>query len=320
VIFVDDISRYDGTAADLTADRCDEAIYNVEDPGCAEKVRRWSGEFGKPWHLYGWEYPGPGSAVDLIAGMTDTLGMTAKAAWVDYEENGVAPVDAAVARVRAGELPMPVGFYTYLYLINSQDGLAAEWAAWDLRWIAYYPGTNDGSYPGWAIGDAQGKGAVLWQYTSSGGTRDRNVVVDEAKWATLGSGVVVPTQPKESAMLVGLKKRPDSGAFDAYIVDGGVVTHGFDGPDAAWGYVVTQQSAQEFAGASGTHPWVFTDLEWSLIDKRTVAPLAPPASGDGTGGPTAEQIAAVKSLVVAVGTADGQIAAATDAVSAAFGL
>lgn len=190
-IWVDDISRYDGTAADLTADRCDEAIFNVEDPGCAEKVRRWSGEFAKPWHLYGWEYPGAGSAVDLLSGMVDQLGMAPKAGWVDYEQNGVTPTDAAAARAKAAAVGFPCGFYTYLYLLNAQDGLADEWAAWDLRWIAYYPGTNDGSYPGWAIGDAQQRGAVLWQYTSTNGTRDRNVVVDEAKWASLASTATI---------------------------------------------------------------------------------------------------------------------------------
>lgn len=195
-IWVDDISRYDGGPDALTADRCDEAIFNVEDPQVLEKVRRWSGELDKPWHLYGWEYPGGGSsAIPLIHDTADRLDMTPKAGWVDYEQNGVTADDGWAAHAAADELGFPCGFYTYLYLLNSQAGLRDVWRAFNLRWIAYYPGTNDGSYPAAAIDDAQQWGSVLWQYTSSNGTRDRNVVVDEARWATLGAAPAPPPAP-----------------------------------------------------------------------------------------------------------------------------
>lgn len=192
-----DLSRYDSPGGVDDTSACDDpraqfGLLNVEDPGFANKVARMV-DIGKPWGPYSWLYGERGGeecidrmlrAVDSVSGR---YGLPGRGGWADYEANGVQPVHATQARVRAQTSPFPVGLYTYLYLLNSQPGLAAEWWQWVLRWIAYYPGDNSGAFPSAQIGDAQAWGSVLWQYASSNGTRDRDWVVDDALWATLGT-------------------------------------------------------------------------------------------------------------------------------------
>lgn len=190
-----DLSRYDSANIyDVSAVNDPDArdiIVNVEDPGCENKVAE-AQRLGKGRGLYSWLYPGDGAG-SAVRGqqMADRLARggvaLTKGVAIDYEQNGVSPNDATAARVRASQLPQPFHLYTYLYLLNSQPGLAAEWWQWMGRWIAYYPGNNDGSLPGWAIGDAQAWGAMLWQYTSTNGQRDRSTPVSDA-WHTWGGG------------------------------------------------------------------------------------------------------------------------------------
>jgi hypothetical protein len=202
--FVDDISRYDGGLDALTADRADAFLFNVEDPQVVDKVNRTRLDLGKDWGLYGWEYPTPGSsAIPLMHDVADRVGqIPTKAGWVDYEQNGVSPADGWAAHDAAAGLGFPCGFYTYLYMLNSQDGLADVWHAFDLRWIAYYPGNNSGAYPASEIGSAQYMDSTLWQFTSSGGTRDRSVVVDDSRWAALGGTPIAAPQPQEDDMWI----------------------------------------------------------------------------------------------------------------------
>lgn len=192
-----DLSRYDspGGVTDTSAvddPRANYVILNVEDPGFLNKARR-AIDIGKHWGPYSWLYGNLGGieCIDRMLRAIDAVGvLPSRGGWVDYEANGVAPVHAAQARVEAQQrAPIPVGLYTYLYLLNSQAGLADEWWQWTLRWLAYYPGSNDGTLLWDQNGQAIAWGSAHWQYTSSNGTRDRNAVIDDALWASLGSSI-----------------------------------------------------------------------------------------------------------------------------------
>lgn len=185
-----DLSRYDSAWQDDTSavdePRATFVILNCDDPGVGSKAHR-AHDIGKLWGLYTWLYAGRGAdsvtrgqaVADLLE--LDGLPQPPLGIWIDYEDNGVSVGDVWAALGVRGVVKTRLGFYTYLYLLNSQDGLRAAWAAFEGRWLAYYP-TGDENYPAWAIGDAQANEALLWQYTSSGGTRDRDAVVDEAAW------------------------------------------------------------------------------------------------------------------------------------------
>ncbi len=187
-----DLSRYDSAfLSDVSAvddPRVTFCILNCDDPGVAYKAHR-ANELRKPWGLYTWLYAGRGAdsvtrgqaVADLLE--LDGLPQPPLGIWIDYEDNGVSPGDAWAAYGQRSVVKTRLGFYTYLYELNGQDGLRAVWDAFQPgTWLAYYPGNNDGSYPSWAINDAVVNNALLWQYTSSNGTRDRDTVVDEAAW------------------------------------------------------------------------------------------------------------------------------------------
>lgn len=86
-----------------------------------------------------------------------------------------------------------------------------------------------------------------------------------------------PEPPKElPSMFIGLVNRNDpnvKNACDAHLVDGGVVIRSYSGPYTPWGFVVTQQDAQDFATAANVHPITLTADEWSRIQTRTTATL-----------------------------------------------
>lgn len=188
-----DLSRYDSAYRDDTSavddPRVTFVILNCDDPGVAAKAHR-AVALNKPWGLYTWLYAGRGgqsvtrgqAVADLLE--LDGLSQPPLGIWIDYEDNGVTPGDAWEALGNKSVVKTRLGFYTYLYQLNGQAGLRDVWNAFQPgTWLAYYPGANDGSYPGWAISDAQQNAAMLWQYTSSNGTRDRDSVVDEAAWS-----------------------------------------------------------------------------------------------------------------------------------------
>lgn len=207
-----DLSRYDDEGpdgSDAVADPFAKfIIINAEDPRGGNKAHR-AVDLGKPWTIYPWVYPGEsGNAiVDRALRAADRWGAgrpTLGDFWADYEQGGVAPWQLAQARERRDRDGLIGGVYTYLYVLNGQGGMAQEWFAWDLRWIAYYPGGNTGARVDWAVGDAQRWDALWWQYTSSNGTRDRNIVVnDEEKHARLINPTApapAPPKPKRNNM------------------------------------------------------------------------------------------------------------------------
>lgn len=243
-----DISRYDSTSpADTSAvdeQRAQFVILNIEDPGCANKAHR-AHEIGKLWALYSWLYPGRGAEsahrlqamVDLL--VLDGLPVPPKGGFLDFEENGVSAADLTAGRLAAATLPTPIGPYTYLYLLRSEPGLFEEWWKWSGRWIAYYPGANDGSYPADQIGDAEAWGAMLWQFSSSNGTRDRDVVVDETEWAAWGTpGQTVPAPIDWDGILKIARRRRDNMAVvqdsrGIYLLTGGKLLPFADADDAS---------------------------------------------------------------------------------------
>lgn len=267
-----DLSRYDSaTPSDVTAVNDPDAadiIVNVEDPGCENKVAE-AQRLGKGRGLYSWNY-GDGAAA-AVAGqqMADRLAQggvsLTRGVAIDHEAAGIAPSSATAARVRAASLPQPFMLYTYLYMLNSQPELAAEWWQWTGRWIAYYPGNNDGSLPSWAIGDAQAWGAMIWQYTSTNGTRDRSTPVDRALWARWGTGTTSHQEDDDVAKVYiskqsdpsqgiwvtdGIWKRhvlPDEWRFVQYVTGGqqnvaGISDEWWDSlPTAAPNYSLTLQ-------------------------------------------------------------------------------
>lgn len=221
-----DLSRYDSAYVDDTRavddPRANYVILNVEDPGFVYKAHR-AIDIGKHWGPYSWLYGerGGDECIDRMLRARDAVGSEpTRAGWVDYEANGVAPQHAAQARVAQQQrASFRVGLYTYLYLLNGQGGLAAEWWQWTLRWLAYYPGANDGTLLWDRNGDAIAWGSAHWQYTSSNGTRDRNAVIDEALWSSLGVGAAPSTPEDEDMRLLYITKASDPN-LGIWVTDG----------------------------------------------------------------------------------------------------
>jgi hypothetical protein len=192
MIFGADLSSYDGSDGTVV-DPYQFVILNVQDPTIAAKINRAKAK-GIPWGLYTWVYPGAGAnSITLAKRIIDTYGKPPKGVWLDYEQAGVTPGDLTDALVTGEQAGMELGVYTYLAILPS--------VATSLRghplWLAFYPHPNDGSYPGGSEQNARDHGAKLWQYTSSNGTRDLNVILDEAWWHTWGDDTEEPTPNKK---------------------------------------------------------------------------------------------------------------------------
>jgi len=189
VTTIADLSRYDGRRPDISG--YDGIIVNCQDPDLGGKVEDALAQ-GKPWGSYGWVYPDDGAGsmqrlVDNVSGIGH--GVPPLGYELDYEQNGVTQVDLVNALDRSetcGTFGRTM-VYTYLYIIGSVANILRGRPLW----LAYYPGNNDGAFPAGEDGPAKAWGALLWQYTSSNGTRDLSHVVDEPAWATW-SGVQTP--------------------------------------------------------------------------------------------------------------------------------
>lgn len=249
MIFGFDLSRFDsdypGDVRAVEDPWAEFDIFNIDDPECSIKVRR-AHEIGKDWGLYGWVNPGDsGTATSRLQAMADLLELDGlsqpqKGLWLDYEEEGVGPDNLAanLAPSRQAVVKTELGAYTYLYLIQRQPELLTIMRIAGVRlWLAFYPGNNDGSFPAWAIGDAQnvpvngersGVTALLWQFSSSGGQRDRNVVVDEAAWRTFG-GAPAPAATREDDDMGAIKLATVGGRPFGFWIEGGhIVYRGFN--------------------------------------------------------------------------------------------
>jgi hypothetical protein len=196
-----DISKFQEPSA---MDGAAFVILNVEDPGVEDKVAR-AHTNGIVWGLYSWVYPHQGSEATTralgAAELFEIAGYGAPPAgfWLDYEHNGVTVADLEDALAISTER---FGVYAYLDMLQHDPGISdAARNHGKPLWIAYYPGADDGGYPADQIQDAFDRHAVLWQYTSTHNTLDRDVVLDEDWWSSWiigGSGGddVTPEQDK----------------------------------------------------------------------------------------------------------------------------
>lgn len=177
-----DLSRYDPLDA---ARQYPFVILNVEDPGMADKAR-FAHAAGVRIQLYSWVYPGDqGHSLTRSYAAEELLaaeGIHVDHHWLDYEQSGCMPQDLRNAGARVDARWAPVGTYTYLYLLPSvRDALVGP------LWLAYYP-TDSGAYWPAQSDAARGNGAVMHQFTSTGGTRDLNAVLDEDWFHSLSQG------------------------------------------------------------------------------------------------------------------------------------
>ncbi len=181
-----DISKYQAPSA---MDGWDFAIFNVEDPYIGAKVDH-AYETNKNWNIYKWQYPTQSGlySFQVAKHIVDGLyrGGRYPQFFLDYEESGVAPWqrDEWYHACQASGIPQQPGFYNYLYLMR-QQGLS--FYPDETGWLAYYPGNNDGNYYDSMSDTARAYGATLHQYSSTSGTLDRNVTLDDS-WFT-GGGV-----------------------------------------------------------------------------------------------------------------------------------
>lgn len=179
-VLVYDLSRYQG----IEAVQPQAVIFNVDDPGFPDKVRR-ALDLGIPWDFYPWVHPGEdfsghvARSWDRAAPLIDGR---APWAWFDYEETGVEPWQLSAGFARTDEFGVSAGYYALASAPGIHDLFAAR-----SYWCCQYPGGNDGTFPG--LGRLLAPRPVqLWQFTSSangpGPGLDISVVVDDAWYPT----------------------------------------------------------------------------------------------------------------------------------------
>lgn len=201
---LDDLSKFDGGAESVDRPGVDGVILNVEDPGILDKALRARDE-AKPVLVYTWVYPAGGrAAVDRAIDVAATLtghGVDVLDYAFDYEQDGVVPQDLRDAIGYGRQHGLPMLAYTFLFELDAALKQVLTDTGVPL-WLAFYPGGNDGSYPGWAEQQARDTGAVLWQYTSSNGVRDRSIVLDPAWFQSLTGNPPTPSTPVQEQSLV----------------------------------------------------------------------------------------------------------------------
>ena len=263
MIFGTDTARYQPLG---TYDPGAFEIVNIEDPQFEQKTARNLAD-GRPTGYYVWIYPG----TDVHAFTRWAIGKARAAgsnfgAWADYEQDGVTLdlLDRFFAACdEAGE---KAGYYGNDWRFGHDRFLARPF------WLAGYPDPNDGQWrDGWA--PRASRSVQLWQFTSGGGL-DRNVVTDPAWFAAWGgpTSSISSTSQEDDMPHVGLKARPGDppNDFDAFLVDGGVITRTFAGPQGALGYLTVPQDAVQFlTDHPGAMSLAYNDLEWALIERRT---------------------------------------------------
>lgn len=192
MIFGTDTSKYQ---RDGTYDPGAFEIVNAEDPTMPTKVQREALN-GRPAGLYVWVYPGePGhsmvnraQAALARAGAPCELGV-----WWDYEDRGVAQWQLADVFQAADAVGLWSGYYSNAGTVDHGPLMNRAW------WLAAYPGANDGSFPG--LGQMRAPRPVnIWQYSSSQGSLDRNVIVDDG-WYSQKIGADMALSPEDLATL-----------------------------------------------------------------------------------------------------------------------
>ncbi len=273
MIFGFDLSRYDG----LEDVRPEFVILNVEDPGFGDKVAR-AVVLGIPWGVYLWIYPGVLPAVGWMLDRTRAQGHGEPPVgyWADYEEAGVSPDQVSNWFARCDAAGVKAGYYSGPSAVDHGPFLARAW------WNAVYPNGNDGSYPGvdalWP--SSKPRPMNLWQFTSTNGTLDQDVVIDEVWWPNWAGAAPAPEKKELPEMFVGLKARTGTNVCDAAWVDGGFVIRWFGGGMGAFGFLSIPQAAIDFAVRTECKIELLSPGEWDPIEKRTGASQVTPGTID----------------------------------------
>lgn len=187
--FGHDVSSYQGAGLPpLTHGRTlSFTILNVKDPGFASKARE-ARDRALPWGVYSWVYAGADQRVNarLCVVAVEQAGLDSHAVplgyWADYEDAGVTEDQLGPWFAGLDTLGVRGGYYANPGKIGGFRDRP--------YWMAQYPWPNDGSYRPNDMADA-GRPVNIWQFTSTAGTLDQNVVVDEA-W--FHAWVGTPTQ------------------------------------------------------------------------------------------------------------------------------
>jgi hypothetical protein len=163
-------------------------IVNAEDPTMPTKIAR-NVDDARPWGLYVWVYAGEGGAslINRARVAIDRAGhgVPPLLVWWDYEDKGVAQWQLDDAFRAADSVGLPTGYYSNPGTVDHAPLLARPW------WMAAYPGMNDGTFPGLANMRAP-RPVNIWQFSSSNGNLDRNIVIDDAWYAGLVTGGDMP--------------------------------------------------------------------------------------------------------------------------------
>lgn len=181
-IFGHDVSSYQGPGLPpLTHGRLLEfTILNVKDPGFGAKARE-ARDRGLPWGAYSWVYAGADQRTNarLCVVAVEQAGLDPHDVplgyWADYEDVGIVDSQLDTWFAACDELGVRGGYYANPGRADDHRFAARPF------WMAQYPWPNDGSYRPANMTDP-GVSVQLWQFTSTVGTLDQNVVVDEAWW------------------------------------------------------------------------------------------------------------------------------------------
>lgn len=169
-------------------------ILNVEDPAFVDKAHMVLA-YGRLLGGYKWIYPDQagdrqaGIALDRIDSAGLSPGALSLGLWADHED-GPPPwqITRAVIDTWHAWGWTKAGYYSNAHQIEHEHFGDVPW------WYAAYPGRNDGTYPGpitWALP----RDPVFWQFSSTGGRLDVNVVVDEAFLAQWVTTIPIPATP-----------------------------------------------------------------------------------------------------------------------------
>jgi hypothetical protein len=167
-------------------------IINGEDPSMPLKVRRNILE-GRPWGLYVWVYPGE-SGGSLVSRARAAIGRAGAdpplLTWWDYEQAGVTQAQLTDAFAVADLNGVRSGYYSNAHTVNHDEFRVRPY------WLAAYPGNNDGTFPG-VDRMRPPRPVTIWQYSSTNGQLDRNVIINEAWYAAHTGDDVLTDEDKK---------------------------------------------------------------------------------------------------------------------------
>lgn len=208
MIFGVDVSKYNAPG---TYDPGSFEIFNIEDPGVGQKIDIAKAA-GRPWGIYVWIYPGSNVAAftQWAINSVRQWGEPPLGVWADYEQDGVNLGQLDDFFRTADAMGMKSGYYGNDWRFGHGNYLNRPF------WLAGYPGANDGSFPGMVYGAS--RPVQIWQFTSSNGALDRNVVVDEGWWGTWG-GSTAAAQKGDDKVAMYITKKSDQN-IGIWVTDG----------------------------------------------------------------------------------------------------